>query len=851
MATRELLLTRRGVVCVTSTGVPSADQVRAVELELAALGYVLSSRLQARLAAASLDELAALRAWAIAALAAQVGGGRKHEPLYRKFPDGVPSDTLDDWWKRVLVYFLQGADQPCLTCGRTGTTHVLAPCRHVVCDQCFDGASFSACPICQHHVDRASPFYRESPVRTTPIERVAFKRIDLGTTEVDEARALFVGLCERAQALSPADRDALLAILADYKAAVLPWLPPMIPVRENIAIVFGTLFSACGAEVMPHAQRYMATATDVLRFIAVASGTDGSLQAETIVKPFERAAKPSRFWGKIAALFGVPAPTPRPSPIYVPVQVKRFRVAKLSRSVRRALFTVLEQLDPERLVEDMLRHRSYWVWVGEFLHPHEYASRFPHVARAFQILRGKAPDGTPAPAFETWNMRLERAIDRRDSDALIAVLAARPGELARKLDLLLRLAADDAARARVLALVTAKLPAFATPVLVTLHAHLATRAAPAIRVYWPKGKVARGVSSADTRPLLPPATIAAALQLIDGELLRRFATKPAFSTTVIDDALRTIMVPFNERTASRAAIALARGSRVAIPPGKVARLFMHWCEPQVGGYSTDLDLSVALYDDAWTYVGVCSYYQLQLKDAQGVLIAQSAGDLQDGPWPDGASELVDLHRERAAAAHARYAVMVVNAYAGMSFSRLERAFAGIMLRDDLGGHHFDPRTVELKFALEGDNGVFMPVVFDLRDDLIHWLDVHAKGQFEMNNVASSKAAIAKVCPELIAYFASGARASMFDLGLLHAAARSERVIVRGTSQVFTRRPDEDRPAFYARLVRGDADDRDATLSGPALALLYRGDLELPEGSPIYALFRDQVTPTLAASDLLS
>jgi len=177
-----------------------------------------------------------------------------------------------------------------------------------------------------------------------------------------------------------------------------------------------------------------------------------------------------------------------------------------------------------------------------------------------------------------------------------------------------------------------------------------------------------------------------------------------------------------------------------------------------------------------------------------------------------------------------------------------------MLRDDPEGHHFDPRTVELKFAIDGENGVFMPLVLDLQASTLHWIDVHAKGQLEMNNVASSNKAITKICPEMMMYFASGVRCSMFELGLLHAAARCERVFVRGaTIAEYVRRPGETVGAFHKRLVRGDADEPRSRLrlEPPVLALLYRGDLELPDGSSAYALFRERVTPSLAASDLLA
>jgi len=111
------------------------------------------------MAACSLDELVDFRRWAMAALLAHAGGEQKHEPLFRRFPHGIPKDTEALWWSKVLVHFFQAEDQTCLFCRRKGTTHVLNPCRHVVCDHCYDGSSYSACPICEHHVDRSSPFF--------------------------------------------------------------------------------------------------------------------------------------------------------------------------------------------------------------------------------------------------------------------------------------------------------------------------------------------------------------------------------------------------------------------------------------------------------------------------------------------------------------------------------------------------------------------------------------------------------------------------------------------------------------------------------------------------------------------
>jgi len=43
----------------------------------------------------------------------------------------------------------------------------------------------------------------------------------------------------------------------------------------------------------------------------------------------------------------------------------------------------------------------------------------------------------------------------------------------------------------------------------------------------------------------------------------------------------------------------------------------------------------------------------------------------------------------------------------------------------------------------------------------------------------------------------------------------------------------------------------AVVDAPLMAVLYRRDVDLPEGSSAYALFRERITPSLAASGLLS
>jgi hypothetical protein len=858
-ATRDVLLRRLGLAFVEPGGAALGEhELRGADLELAALSYLPTARLRARFATLPADELGRRVRALTAALAAQLGAGVRHEPLFRRFPEDVPKDTRALYLRKVLCHFLQAEGQPCLFCRRVGTTHVLRPCLHVVCDHCFDGSSYSACPVCEHHVDRSSPFFKPSGFLRfkLPKEKVTFKLLDLGDDLQAHAAALLRSFCERKQAMSPIDVADLGALLGDFGDGVLPWLPEKIAVRENVAHVFGALLRTCDpVATLAAARRFLVTATDVLRTIAAYSGADPALQGQfkrlTITKPVPLDALTAKLQAELGS-------SPRPTmEVELRARIHRFKVGRLGRPLRRALLAHLEALHPDALVEDMLRHRSYWVWLGEHLHPHEHAKACPNVARAFAVARKKAPDGTPAPRHVSYHGALEAAARAGDAAKMLSLLQARPGELARRFDHTLRVAgADHDVQQLVLAGFAAAAPKFANPVLLTLRGHLPARARPLpIRVFWPKGQVSKGTSAPDTRAPLAPEVIDAAARTVERELLRRFADKPGFDRCVVDEALRGVVVPFNERTASRAAVALPRGSRIALPAGKVVRLFLHWCEPEKGGRTTDIDLSVGFYDAAWQHVAVCSYYNLRLDLDRKRPIARSSGDLRSAPFPDGASEFVDLHRDHALAHGLRYAVMVVNSYWGMSFDQLERGFAGMMLRDDLGGAHFDPRTVELKFDMQGAHGVFMPLVLDIAESTIHWLDVYSKGQLAFNNVHSSNAAITKICPEMIAYFASGARISVYDLALLHAAARGQRVLIRGAEdRQFTRRPGEAADAFLRRMQTGDGaepGDPPRADGPPVFAALFKGDLDLPADSLCYALFRERVIAPIAASDLLS
>ncbi len=857
-----VLLIRTGRVFVPTDGTCDHENLAiALNAELAALGYVASSELTQALRGLEEERLGEVRAFLLNTLSKHLGASQKHTPLFRSFPHGVPDDTTELWWTRILTHFLQHPEQPCLHCESEGTTHVLEPCGHVVCDNCFDGSVYSGCPVCGRQVPAGSSFFHE-PVRLVEAKgttKARLKLLTLGQNSVEASCQLAQALLSRPQALSPDDKNALTTLTKDYGSAALDWVPADIPLRENVATYLGVLLQRLPHDmVLEAASKHITTATDVLRLLAAYSDADPALQGQTLIKTVEGVDPRHRFWSRVTTILGLKPGQSTPLRVNVPLKVNRFKVRRLSRSLRRALLQKLESLPKESLFEDMLRHRSYWVWVGEFLHPHEYAKRFPKVAEAFQLVRRKSPQGELAPKFRSFNSRVEAAADASDGQAMLNALQARPGELARRLDHLLRMAdGDSSLQAAVANTFTQNLDKYAVPVLVTLLHLLPTRTERAdVRIYWPKGTTAKGISAPDERALLPEPLVNRLASHIRTELLRRFSSLPSKSAFLVDTQLREIAAPFNERTASASAVSLPRGSIVPVPENKLVRLFLHWCEPESGGRTTDLDLSVGFYGEDWSYQGVCSYYELKLVGSSGATIATSAGDFTSAPYPDGSSEFIDIDREMALRDGMRYAVMVVNSYSGMTFSQLDRAFAGLMLRDSAEGRHFDAQAVELKFDLQGENGVYLPIAFDLQENRLHWLDTYNKGQFALNNVATSNSAIQKICPEMITYFGSGVRASMLDLVLLHAASRTDSVYLRGGGTKLVHRSEgESDLDFHRRLVEAASNigphGAPPDLPENSFVALYHGDVNLPEGTDCYVLFREGATSTMGAGDFLS
>ncbi|MET9800072.1 MXAN_6230/SCO0854 family RING domain-containing protein [Streptomyces sp. NPDC006368] len=799
-----VLLRRLRTVYVDGSGPRPADTATArglvaLEAELLERGFAPTARLRAALGGLGPTGLADAGKELLGLIDAELGADRTHMPLFRGFPASVPDDTFQLFVDRVFTLLLQWPDQPCVLCGRVGAVHPVAPCAHLVCHLCWDGTDYSGCPVCHRRIDPADPFLMPTQPHHARVKDAGgapdvpsgpLRLLDLGTDRSADAAAALDTLLARRTPLPPQDRDDLDVLLA-YAPPELDRLPDDIPVRETKALLLGRLLldPRTRDTVRPLLETWLTTATDVLRLLAVLSGGEPDL-------------------------------------------LERCRFRSLPRALRRLLLSVLDGLAAESLVEDVLRHPGLWKRAAETLHPYEEHGRHPKAALAFAVLRATDTsavsfgeelrrtaaehpravrlDGTRVKG-NTWSGRVEEALRAKDGKAALGLLAQRPGELLRRLDHLLRLegapekglrgdrapgeVCDDLA-----ATLWRALPGAGPGPLLAALGQLSARHLPGERrVFFPRGRVTHSYAVDDTRAPLPAAVTERVGGLLEGEALRRLSTRSRFRLAVLDAGLSGLMVPSAEGAAAKALVSVPRGSTQPLPEGEVLRLFLHWTEPPAT--RVDLDLSVALFDADWTYVGLCDYTRL----VYGGRAAVHSGDLTSAPAPDGATEYVDLDRAGLARAGVRFAVPIVFSFNDIPFNRLVDVFAGFMApgSKEARSSRYDPRTVRQRYDLVGDSRIHVPMLVDLERGTFLWTDLHLPPAGGYHSVARHGADLGRIGRDLFQYFAAG-RTTLWDLAVWHAAARAEETVVVGDGELryFSRRLGET-TGNYARRIRAN------------------------------------------------
>lgn len=519
--------------------------------------------------------------------------------------------------------------------------------------------------------------------RSPSKEQPKLRPIRLGT--VSDLESVFTRLAQAKTPYSPQDRDDVARFIVQYGQSITRRLPATMGCKENLAVMVGTMLrEGFDPEGLDSSVK---TATDVLRIAVGISGGDASL------------AQPTKF-------------------------------GRLSRAIRARLLGWIER-SAARL-EDMQRWEGRWIRLGERLHPGEYASRFPLTAEAFSALRnGRRERG--------FNSRIETALEKPagaqqppawgDGPAeALELLKSRPGELARRLDLLLRRGGGD----QILEAFAEVASKVSTPVLLQVLVHFRHRSRPGLRVFFPKGQVANVFARSDALQPIEPGYVSDVISICDHTLVTRFAKLPPLGRCYLDPALARYLAPFSQRSASKALRTIVRGSRLPIDDSPTLRFFIWWRNARG---RVDIDLSAAMYADNFRYIDTLAYYNLRNFGAV------HSGDIVDAP--KGASEFIDIDVDRCRELGVRYIVACINNFTGQAFCDLPECFAGWMARHHPdSGEAYEPASVVDRFDVSSDTQFCLPMVFDLEAREMIWADIAVATQPQWhNNVQNNLAGV--------------------------------------------------------------------------------------------------------------
>ena len=459
-------------------------------------------------------------------------------------------------------------------------------------------------------------------------------------------------------------------------------------------------------------QPYCQTPTDLLRLMAALTGSDISLE----------------------------------QPIKFP---------KLRRPQRVFLLEALSRCS--NLGPDLSRYRGLWIALARSLHVGEFHKRFPVVVETFQRLRQGPISGVDS--------QFEAALAKGEVQSILPLLVKNPGVFGRRLHHLLDVAGDDFAV--VLEAFRGVAGQLTLKNLLVMQAFFKTiEDGPYRTVINKKGRI-RVLDNRRRR--LPPPAMEGLLALLHAAILQELKTRPSWSgrRIWIDPRLCNYTVPLQQRKASEGLLVLGRGSKVPLETGKVLRLFVYWKE-KVG--RTDLDLSLIQYGPELNFVGQVSYTRLK-----GESVVHS-GDIQSAPH--GAAEFIDVDLEHLSQDKScRYLAPQIYRFAGDYFSVMQ-CHAGWMLRDKIDAQYktFDIKTVQNKFDLVGTSGYAIPIIVDLWDKEITFVDLYMSGKTMENAVEGAVNDISLITGEMVRMLKT--RPNIHELCLYHARGRGGDLVDR-------------------------------------------------------------------------
>lgn len=593
---------------------------------------------------------------------------------------------------------------------------------------------------------------------------------------------------------SPAQRESLVAIamfLQEQNSLDNLVQKNEIPNKENLAF-WGNLYLQNSWNFKQVIAHRFATTTDVLRLIAAYSNADTSL-AVTL-----RVAKLSRCIRKV--------------------------FMNLLENVCNA------QKDKEQLIENLLTYRSEWVRIAHALHIGEYASKFPESYALLTKIRNNENivtfnsrveeayyQGNSQALIEALQSRpgvfarnltrllvtekaefpkfiskakqraayLKKIQDERNASMNSNVVftssiaqqlqgfkvqnnesqveTVTPEVMVQDVHDIFNGLFSQEVRQNFIQAFSQVAKNVSTPVLLQVHSHfkhIEDKMTVGGRAIMPKGGLSKMFYQSGSTAKYDLADCKKIESIAQEALIARFADMPSLGKVYIDPALKQQNVPFAMRSATKALKTVARGSTFDVQKdAQNVRLFLWWKEPE--SERVDIDLSASMYGENFENLGHCSFWNL--RDTGFT----HSGDIVSAP--NGACEFIDIDHSKIPE-NTAYVAMTLSSYTGQKYCNLPECFAGWMERDNLEeGEVFDARTVKNKIDLSSDTTNIMPIVYDVKNRRMIWVDTSYGNGSICSNASQNSDAISMILKSWVETH----KPTLYDLFEMHAKARGE------------------------------------------------------------------------------
>ena len=526
------------------------------------------------------------------------------------------------------------------------------------------------------------------------LDNVNLTVIDLGSES--DFEKLFSQLASSNTSLSIQDKEDLEWYIRNYGNNISNLLPSDIPQKENLCYIANLLLlytDHAGVFVA----KYIKSATDVLRLAVAMSDGDVSL------------AKPTKF-------------------------------SKFTRPERRFLMSLLKG----DITDDLIRWKGQWKRLAHQLHVGEFSNKYSDIVKAFNVIRNDEQ-------HVTFNGKIEADIKSGNLMNAVKNLMKRPGDFARRLDHLLRLSNNPS---KIIDEFSEAALNVSTPVLLQVMNHFEYRDSSDYRYFMPKGNIAKIKAIPNDLPAISSHVCDNVVAVCKRALMNRFENLPDLGNVYVDNSLSDYVVPFSQRSASKALRTLVRGSKLSFNASTL-RFFIWW---KNGDYRTDIDLSAVMLDENYLHKGDVAFYNLK-----GSGFTHS-GDIVDAP--KGASEFIDIDINTVRKNGVRYVAMMVNSYTQQSYCDLPECFAGFMPRQHpSSGEIYDPKTVFNRMDLASDTKQVMPLIIDLKENKVIWCDLGISHNTRWSNtVAANEKSINMMVKSIVEMH----KPNLYDLLELHA-----------------------------------------------------------------------------------